>query len=134
MKNFLAMPGILKMVTVLGFFTLVWVATSLVNGVDVFGKHVDTATWWAEGAGYCCLFAALIASWSSILMIMRSRYGRPVCIVGWLAIAASSLLGAYIAEVPYVSYMPGIVSSLIMTACVAGYLYLSKRTKTYFCG
>jgi hypothetical protein len=134
MKNFLAMPRILKMLTAMGFFSLVWVAASIANGVNFFGKHVDASSWWGSGAGYYCLIAALIMSGSSLLMLYRSRYGRPAHIAGWLAVTTTAVLGAYLAGVPYPSFMSSIMGNVALTGCIAIYLYLSKSTKNYFRG
>jgi hypothetical protein len=133
MKNFLAMPGILKMLTAVGFCTLIWVAASL-NGVSNFGEHVNASTWWGSGAGYCMLIAAIVMSGASVLMIRRSKYGRPVYIVGWLILGAVAFIGALVAKIPYDAYWPSLAGHFAMTACVALYLYLSKAVKLYFVG
>jgi len=131
MKNFLAMPGILKMLTAAGLCTLLWVAAST-NGVNVFGKHVSASIWWGSGAGYCLLLAAMITSAASILMIRRSRYGRSVYVAGWAILGIDAIIGAFVAQIPFASYWSSVVGHFALTACVALYLYLSKRVKEYF--
>ena len=132
MRNFFAMPGILKILTAMGFFPLVWVVASLANDVNVFGKQISAPNWWESGAGYYCLFVALIMGGSSILMLYRSRYGRLAHIVGWLTMTTAAVFGAYLAKVPYSSFMPPIMGNVALTGCIALYLYLSKSTKDYF--
>lgn len=131
MKNFLAMPWILKILTLAGFCTLIWLWGST-RGVNVFGKHVSASIWWESGAGYSFLFASIILSFASYLMIRRSRHGRLVCVAGWVVLGITIVVGANAVRLPDPSFWQSLAGHSILTACVAFYLYLSKGAKTYF--
>ena len=127
------MPKYLKMLTAMGFAVLAGVAaTMLPSGVAVYGRHVTTSDWWGSGAGLFLLCVGLIMSSSAVLMLKRSRYGRPTHIFGWAAISISGLLANYVAKGDFVVAIPAFGVSMVLTALIALYLYGNKNVRDYF--
>lgn len=130
-KNFIEMPAFLKMLTAMGFGVLAWVvAGTFQNGISVYGLHMSTRDWWASGAGVFCLLIGLVMSGSAVLMLRRSRYARPIYILGWIGISTSVLFVTHVTN--SAPEMPAFVSNMVLTLLIALYLNWSRPVRDYF--
>lgn len=75
MKNFLAMPWPLKLMTLSAFSVVGFVVGSVVttSPIMVFGQPVTASEWWRSGAGILTVGIAVIGSAAGVLMLRRSR-------------------------------------------------------------
>ncbi|RDD80982.1 hypothetical protein DVJ77_14890 [Dyella tabacisoli] len=127
------MPGLLKMLTAMGFGMLAWVVASVFSGgLSIFGQNVSTSDWWESGAGFLCLPAALLMAGSAILMLCRSRYGRPAHIAGWVAINMAVFIGIKRIGIHSSMFIPAMSFNAALIVGISLYLYLSKSIRNYF--
>ena len=133
-RNFLAMPPLLKLLTASAFVVLLFVVGSAFrnSGIEVFGRQVSSANWWSSGAGLVTLIAGAILAASAILMLSRSRYGRPTYILGWVALDISILLISRITGTEVATAIPALISNVVITGVLGAYLYKSKAISHYF--
>lgn len=134
-KNFMAMPILLKLFTASALVVLLFVLETMLphGSVRVFDRQVTTSEWWASGAGPSMLIVAGLFCSSAVYMLRRSRYGRPTYILALIALFIS---------VPYVAGVTGngvatvskssLIADLLTTLGIAVYLYLSRGTRNYF--
>jgi hypothetical protein len=131
-KNFNAMPGILKWLTSLSLALPIFVVVTLVpNGsIKVSGRLMANADWWATGAGAVTLVLAIIMAAAGILMLNRSPYARRIYILGMLA---TYLSGPLIGNLTKSDDEPlwSILLGVLTVGIVAWYLYASKATAKY---
>lgn len=134
MKNFLAMPWLLKLMTLSAFSVLVFVIGSAVttSPMMVFGEPVTASEWWRSGAGILTVGIAVIGSTAGVLILRRSRYGRPTYILTWAAATASLPLVAELTGKGVAGSLPAAVFDLIVTVSIALYLHKSKAIQSYF--
>ncbi len=134
-KNFMAMPILLRLCTGVAGGVLVFViGTMLPHGsIRVEGRQLTTSEWWAIGAGPFMLIVGGLFCASAVMMLRRSRHARLAYIVAWIALFIS---------VPYIAAVTGngvaavskssLIADLLMTLAIVLYLYLSKGARNYF--
>ena len=135
--NFMAMPSMLKLITASVLGALISVITTMLpnrsGGVfGLFDRHVTTSVWWESGVGTIVWILATLFCVSSILMIRRSRYGRPVYILALIAMSVSipfvaSVIGMSASEVRF-----WLIANFVWTVFVSLYLYLNTAVRNYF--
>lgn len=77
------MPGILKWLTALCLVPPLFVVGTLIpNGtIRVDGRLMANSDWWACGAGATVVVVAIMTAVAALLLVHRSKYGRPVFLV-----------------------------------------------------
>lgn len=132
LENFIRMPGLLKVLTLLGIFSILWVLITAFSGVNVMGHYITAAVWWESGAGVLCLFAALIMNASAILLLRRSRYGRTLHIIGWIAIILVSVFSFYLVKAIPKFLMLETIFNFVIILCIGLYLFFNRKVNSYF--
>lgn len=69
---------------------------------------------------------------AGLLMLRRSRFGRPAFILGLIAVSLSDPLISYLTELDFPAKLPSILSNLVVTLLVGLYLYKSRAIQKYF--
>jgi hypothetical protein len=133
-KNFLAMPTPLKLIVLSAVSAAVFLAgTAVTTGpVLVFGQRMTSFEWWTSGAGLALLPAAAIGCAAAILMIRRSRYGRPAYILMLVAAYLSSPVVAHLVGTGIATARPTLVAGLVVCVIASVYLYRSRAVDHYF--
>ena len=133
-KNFLVMPLALKILTASALSMLLVIVSTLLPGspIDVFGREMTHAEWWATGAGLVTVLVGVSSIAAAVLMLKRSRYGRPAYMVASAAMSVSVLLIAAVAGANVVRWIPATLANVLLTLMIALYLYLSKGSSVYF--
>jgi hypothetical protein len=127
------MPAILKWLTSLCAALPIFLLVSLIpHGlIQVSGRAMPNAEWWATGAGMVVAALAIAMATAGILMLKRSPYARRIYIFAMLATFLSGPLVAKLtideAEPPW-----SILLGLLPVGAIAWYLYASKATAKYF--
>jgi hypothetical protein len=100
LKNFNAMPAILKWLTSLCLVLPIFLIVSLIphGSINVNGRATANSEWWATGAGAVVLILAIAMTTAGLLLLNRSPYARRVYIVGMLATFLSGPLAASLAH------------------------------------
>jgi len=134
LKNFIAMPWLLRLLTMGGLFVVGWTAASMLpdRAIDVAGQPVSTSEWWASGAGPLALFVGLMMGVGAILMLKRSRYGRPTYVSAWLAMSISIPFVVHLSGGDPTRSMTALISNVVITALIAVYLYGRRAVRDYF--
>jgi hypothetical protein len=135
--NFMAMPSMLKLITASVLGTLISVITTMLpnSSAGVFGlfdRHVTTSVWWESGAGTNVGILATLFCVSSILMIRRSRYGRPVYILALIAMSVSIPFVASVIGMNASEWRCWLIANVVWTVVLSLYLYLDTAVRNYF--
>ncbi|WP_036114025.1 hypothetical protein [Luteibacter mycovicinus] len=132
--NFFEMPVALRFLTGMSLLYLFFIGASIVPGtVNVHGKIVTTAEWWANKSGFILLFASIPLITSGFLLLRRAAHARPLYIVGWVAVDIAAIWIPAVNDVPLSRsnvIVYGVLSAVSIIA-FATYLYLSGAVKTY---
>lgn len=133
-KNFFAMPWLLKLMTLSAFSVLGFVVGSVVttSPIMVFGQPVTVSEWWSSGAGILTVGIAIVGGAAGVLMLMRSRYGRPVYILTWAMASASIPLIAELTGKGIAGSLPAAAFDSVLTLGIAIYLSKSQAIQSYF--
>lgn len=130
--NFFEMPGALRFLTGTSLLYLFFIGASIVPGtVNVHGKIVTTAEWWANGSGFILLFSSIPLMTSGLLLLRRAAHARPLYIVGWVVVDIAAVWIPTVNEAP-LSRSDVIVYGVLSAASLiafATYLYLSGAVK-----
>src|ERR1700753_3477200 len=97
-KNFMAMPILLKLLTAAACSVPIFVIGTMIphGSVDMGGREGATSEWWTIGAGPFLSVVALLFCASIVGMLRRARYSRLLYIRSWIALSAFIL---YVADV-----------------------------------
>ncbi len=97
-NNFIAMPGILKLLTVsaLAMFLIIISTINPNVKINVFGHYMTYLEWWTTGAGIWIVLVGSTSVAAAVLLLMRSSYARPVYLV---ATASTAISGLYIGKI-----------------------------------
>ena len=132
--NFIEMPVLLKLLTIGGIVILFFVIGSMIpySSTDVFGQPVTTVQWWSSGAGPFSLVVGLLISMAIVMMLLRSRYGRPAYILSWTVLSLSvpftaNALGSSSSHILAIS-----ISNVMFTLVMSFYLYASATVSHFF--
>jgi hypothetical protein len=133
----MAMPSMLKLITASVLGALISVITTMLpnSSAGVFGlfdRHVTTSVWWESGAGTIVLILATLFCVSAILMLRRSRYGRPVYILALIAMSVSIPFVARVIGMSVSEWRFSLVANLAWTVVLSLYLYLNTTVRNYF--
>lgn len=107
---------------------------SIVPGtINIHGRIVTTVEWWSNGSGYALVLASLPLITSGFLLLMQSRYSRPIYIVGWVVVDSAMVRIAVINGAPLSKEEASIYGILcvLFIGIFAIYLYFSKAVKEY---
>lgn len=134
LRNFNAMPAILKWLTSLCLVLPVFLLVSLIphGSIKVSGRAMPNAEWWATGAGIAVVVLAIAMTMAGILMLKRSLYARRIYILGMLATFLSGPLVAKLTKSDDAEPLWSILLGLLTVGAIAWYLYSSKLTAKYF--
>jgi hypothetical protein len=135
--NYMAMPNFLKLITasVVGLLLSVITTVPLNSSAGVFGlfdRHVTTSIWWSSGAGTIVLIVATLFCASAVLMLGRSRYGRPTYIAALVAMSVSSPFVADVVGVSAAEQRIFLIANLVWTVVLSLYLYFDTAVRNYF--
>jgi uncharacterized membrane protein len=128
------MPRILKWLTVIGLVPPLFLLGTLIpNGsINVDGKPLANSDWWSCGAGAVVAVLAIVMTAAEILLLRRSKYARPVFLVGMALTMASGSLIEKLLKPNATPYLQPLVFNLAIVVLVAWYLYGSNSVKKYF--
>ena len=135
-KNFIAMPAILKLLTAVVAISLVFCigSTNPHWSINVFGRQTTSSEWWVSGAGLATSIVSCLMLLSAILMLRRRRWGRQVYIFSWIVLSLLIPIVALLEGVGFYVAAPSLLSNLVLTALVSVYLYKSNAVENYFSG
>lgn len=133
-NNFLAMPSPLKLLVMATLVGPAYVVTSIVSlqSINVFGREVSTSEWWSCGAGPMALAVVGLMLAAALLTLTRSRLGRQIYILAWLALSASIPLTAQLIRIDVSYSLPSLTSNLVLTASIGLYFYRNRTAQNYF--
>jgi hypothetical protein len=128
------MPFLLKLIVLSSVSAAVFLIGTVVTTAPilVFGQRMTSSEWWASGAGLALLPAAVIGCAAAILMMRRSRYGRPVYILTLVAAYLSGPVVAHLAGKGIGTALPTLVAGLVVCIVASVYLYRSRAVDHYF--
>lgn len=130
----MAMPLLLKLLTATTLVVPMFCVTSLFpsRSINVFGRQMSAWEWWSSGAGLVTIVIGGLVAAAALLMLKRSRHGRPMYIAGWVAISASVPLVAYLTGGRPSGEIASLISNLVLTVSISIYLYKSRAVREYF--
>lgn len=130
----MAMPRLLKLLTAAAAIPPIVCIGSMIphRSIGVFGRNMTTSQWWDSGAGLATLFASCLIIAAALLMLKRSRHGRPVYILAWVTMTLIVPLTARLVRADFATAVPSLVSNLVLTGVIGVYLYKSAAVKRYF--
>lgn len=132
-RNLLEMPKWLKLFTISGFVVVIYVFSVPLSGAGVFGERITSFSGWLMGGvGLAFTVPALIMGYSSILFLLRSRKARIAYIVAWITMTFGAYIGVHLEHLNVAMLDSGLAFNLILTVCIAIYLYQSKEVRQYF--
>lgn len=133
-KNFMAMPPLLKLLTAMTVGVPIFCIASMFphQSIGVFGQQITVSEWWSSGAGLTTLVVGVLMLAAGLLMLRRSRYGRPAFILGLIAVSLSAPLISYLTESDFPAKVPSLLSNLVVTVLIGLYLYKSRTIQSYF--
>jgi hypothetical protein len=133
-KNLKAMPGILKWLTAVCLVPpIFFLGTLIPNGsINVNGQPMLNSIWWACGAGAVVAVLAVIMTIAVLMLLRRSKYARPVLLVGTTATFLSGTLLAKLTGSNVTAPIWLDIANLIPVAAIAAYLYANKAAQKYF--
>lgn len=135
MRNFLAMPGFLRLLTLLGVIGMILMLLAAATmGVELQGQVIDARSWRSSGGAWVALIPFVFTAWSSILMLVRRAYGR------WIYLVAMSLSNMVIplavgmagVMVPEATMRLAMGASAVMAVVLGGYLFFAPSVRAYF--
>jgi hypothetical protein len=134
LRNFNAMPGILKWLTSLCLVLPVFLLVSLTphGSIRVSGRVMSNAEWWATGAGIVVVVLTIAMTAAGFLMLNRSPYARRIYILGMLATFLSGPLIEKLTQSGHDEPLWSILLGLLPVGAIAWYLYASQATAKYF--
>jgi hypothetical protein len=136
-RNFLAMPPILKLITVTALGALIPVTTTVLPNFPagvfgLFNRHISTSEWWSSGGGKLVLVATALFCASAVMMLRRSRYGRLIYIAALITMCMAIPIVAGVVGMDVVEWRFLLAVNLAWTVGLALYLYLDMSTRDYF--
>jgi hypothetical protein len=133
-KSFKAMPSILKWLCVVGLVPPLFLFGTLIpNGsINVDGKPMANSDWWSSGAGAVVAVLAIVMTAAEIMLLRRSKYGRPIYLIGMALTMASGPPIEKLLEPNATPYLQPLVFNLVIVVLVAWYLYGNKAVQKYF--
>jgi uncharacterized membrane protein len=133
-QNFKAMPGILKWLTVVGVVPPLFLLGTLIpNGsINVDGKPMANSDWWSCGAGAVVAVLAIVMTVAEISLLRRSKYARPVFLIGMALTMASGPLIEKLLKPNATPHLQPLAFNLATVVLVAWYLYGSRGVNKYF--
>lgn len=133
-KNFLAMPALLKLLTAVVIVPPLFCVASLssTGSISVFGRQMTASAWWSSGAAVVTLIVSGLMVAAGLLLLGRSRYGRPTYVLGWIAVSMSAPLIAFLVGRDPPNGVPSLIFDLVLTVFIGLYLYKSDGVRSYF--
>jgi hypothetical protein len=133
-KNFMAMPSLLKLLTVVTVGVPIFCIATMFphQSIGVFGRQMTASEWWSSGAGPTTLVVGGLMLAAAFLMLRRSRYGRPAYLLGLIVVSLSAPLIAYLTGSDFPADVPSLLSDLVFTVFIGLYLYKSRAVQNYF--
>lgn len=133
-KNLSTMPPLLQLLTASTLTVPALVMYSVVPGVSItiLDQQVSLSQWWTSGAGLILLIVGFLTVFSAVLMLLRSRYGRPAYIVSWIIINLSGGCVVNLLGIKSANLTPIVAGNLALTIIIALYLYKNAAVKNYF--
>ena len=130
----MAMPLILKLLTAATLVVPVICLVSLFpsQSINIFGRQMTTREWWSSGAGVVMVAVGALIVVAALLMLRRSRYGRPTYVAGWLAMSASVPVVAHLTGTHPSTELASLIWNLVLTVSIGLYLYNSSAARDYF--
>lgn len=135
MRNFIAMPGFLRLLMLLGVSGMpLMLLAAATMGVEVQGQVIDARSWRSSGGAWVALFPFVFTTWSSILMLARRAYGRWIYLV---AMSSSNMviplaIGMAGVVVPEATMRLAMGVSAVMAVVLGGYLFFAPSVRAYF--
>jgi hypothetical protein len=133
-RNFAAMPKLLKLLTASGIAIVLVPITMTFRPTRVSGREVAPAEWWSSGAGPLVAVACAFIATAAFLVLRRSRLGRPLFVLAALAQVALVPLGLRIAGAHDAVPVPWLLLHLVLVALLGLYLSKSGAVRKYFRG
>jgi hypothetical protein len=133
-KNFMNMPAILKLLT-LGFLVVLFFLVKTAIGgqlIIVFNREIPVHQWWSRGFGTINCVVALFLVAADILMLRRSRYGRPIYVASWVIMSLGLSYCVYQLKLNSVSARSSVIGNWVLTVIIGVYLYTGTGVKNYF--
>lgn len=134
LNNLKAMPNVLKWLTAVSLVPpIFFLGTLIPNGsIDVNGRPMLNSIWWACGAGAVVAVLAVIMTIAVLMLLRRSKYARPILLVGTTATFLSGALLAKLTGSKVTEPLWLDIANLIPVAAIAAYLYANKAVRKYF--
>ena len=134
MRNFIAMPWLLKLMTMSAFSVLGFLVGSVIttSPIAVFGQPVAVSEWWSSGAGLLTVGIAIVGSTAGLLMLKRSQHARPAYILTWTLASLSLPIIATFTGKSVPGALPAAAFDLMVTVVIAVYLYNNEAIRRYF--
>jgi hypothetical protein len=134
LKNFKAMPSVLKWLTAVSLVPpIFFLGTLIANGsINVNGRPMPNSVWWACGAGAIVAVLAVIMAVAVLMLVRRSKYARPVLLVGMTSTFMSGTLLTKLTGSNITAPLWLDITNLIPVAAIAAYLYANKAVRKYF--
>ena len=134
LKNLKAMPRVLKWLTAISLVPpIFFLGTLIPNGsINVNGRPMLNSIWWACGAGAVVAVLAVIMTIAVLMLVRRSKYARPVLLVGMTATFLSGTLLARLTGSSVTAPLWLDIANSIPVAAIAAYLYANKAVRKYF--
>src|ERR1700677_1170833 len=136
-RNFLAMPRILKLITVTGIGAVIPVATTVLPNLPagvfgLFDRHISTSEWWSSSGGKMVSITAALFCASAFMMLRRSRYGRLLYIAALITMCIAIPIVAGVIGMGMVEWRFLLAVNLARTVVLGLYLYLNMGARNYF--
>lgn len=130
----MAMPPLLKWLTAMTIVVpVIAVATMFPQqSIGVFGRQMTASEWWSSGAGLTTLVVGGLMLAAGLLMLRRSRYGRPAYLLGLIVLNLSAPLIAYLTGSDFPAEVSSLIFDLVFTVLIGLYLYKSRAVQNYF--
>jgi hypothetical protein len=135
-RNFGAMPKILRWITTLGLASVLMIFGTLVPCATVraFGRVVLAEEWWSSGAGWIVLLSMWPLPVSAALMLLRRQEGAWLCVLGWITTHAGAPLVARMFGLPLRFPLQSLAFDLPIFVFLVLYLGRSVAVRAFFQG
>ncbi|WP_242394139.1 hypothetical protein [Anaeromyxobacter oryzisoli] len=132
--NFEAMPRPLRWLTLFSAgFLLIAARAALVGGVIAAdGTPVSSSRWWLSGAGAGTSIASALLVASAVLMLVRSRHARRMCVLGWCVASVSVALMESVTGLSLAAILSHLILGALFVVVIGLYLFKNERVAVYF--
>ena len=136
-RNLIAMPTLLKLITLTGLGALIPVTTTLLPNFQagifgLFDLHISASEWWSSTGGKMVSVTAALFCASAVMLLGRSRYGRLFYIAASLLMCFSIPVVASVVGVRMIEWRLLLAVNLVWTVVSALYLHYNSEVKQYF--